>query len=117
MGMKIPIIPKPNGTRPIIGTIQCTLYSAAHPYQKKVIGINMAKNTQAGKRISGSKISLLAFVIRTTVASDIFATVPSPRKKPRPTPTYARPQMSGSQLYVPWNTPVMVVNSRYLEKG
>ena len=32
MGAKMPIMPKPKGMRPMIGTIQCTCLSAAHPY-------------------------------------------------------------------------------------
>ena len=73
MGMKMPIMPKPKGIRPMMGTIQWTLLSAIQPYQKKVMGMKNAKNMQAGRRISGSKTPLLALVIRTTVASEICA--------------------------------------------
>lgn len=97
IGMKTPIIPKPKGISPMMGTIQKTLYSADHPYQKKEIGTNMAKKTQAGNRISGSNTPWLAFVIRTIVVSEILATVANPRKKPLPTPRYANPQISGLQ--------------------
>jgi hypothetical protein len=114
IGLKIPIIPKPNGTSPIIGTIQKTWYFAVQPYQKKVIGTNIAKKTHEGSRISGSKTPLLAFVIRITVASNSLATRAKPIKNPRPTLTYARPQISGFQPYESWNTPVIVVKRRYL---
>lgn len=56
----------------MIGTIQCTALSADQPYQKNVIGTKKAKNMHAGSRISGSKTPSFAFVIRTTVASEIF---------------------------------------------
>lgn len=88
----MPIIPKPKGMRPMMGTIQWTALSTDQPYQKKVIGIHSAKNMQAGRRISGSKTPSLARVMRITVASEILATTIMPLMKPMPRPIYARPE-------------------------
>src|ERR1700726_1386368 len=72
--MKMPIMPNPKGARPMAGTSQKTPLSAAPPYQKNEMGTKQAKKTQAGRRISGSKTPLFAFVMRTTVASESLAT-------------------------------------------
>src|SRR4051812_2206092 len=53
MGTKIPIIPKPNGAKPRMGTIQCTCLSADHPYQKKLMGTKNANIRELARRISG----------------------------------------------------------------
>ena len=97
MGRKIPIMPKPNGTRPITGTSQYTALSVVHPYQKKVIGTKQANTMQAGRRISGSGTPPFAFVMRITVASESFAVAIRPMAKPMPRLMNIRPQRSGAQ--------------------
>lgn len=47
-GAKMPIMPQPKGSSPMMGTTQCAFLYVAQPYQKSEMGIRKPKNTHCG---------------------------------------------------------------------
>ena len=97
---------------PIIGTIQCTCFSAVQPYQKKVIGRMQAKMIIKGRRISGSNTPLFFEVDLTSILSLVRPMNISPQIKPMPMPRYASPESPVEKPYWLVNTDDIVVKKR-----
>lgn len=97
-----------------MGTIQCVLLSAAHPYQNRAATIKspLGSVSHTGSRSSGTVLPFSAsFFLMMMSAMTPNSIVPS--NMPTPVGTYDRPMVPVPKPYCWAKTKVKVLNMRY----